>query len=94
MRARKRGKPPLPDNQSESQGGTTNTPLDQSEINIESVVIEPPTLDQDVTECQRILTHPLHTISTGPAPLPIEQWPPLQNPEDKPSNMPRSHRIS
>ena len=87
MRARKRGKPLLPDDQSESQGGTGNTPLDQSEINIESVEIEPPTLDQDETECQRISTHPLHTISTGPAPLPIEQWPSLQDPEDKPSNM-------
>jgi hypothetical protein len=58
MRARKRGKPLLPDDQSESQDGTANTPLDQSEINVESVEIEPPTLDQDETECQRILTHP------------------------------------
>ncbi len=49
-------------------------------------------LDQDETECQRILTHPLHTISTGPAPLPIEEWPPLQDPEDKPSNMMRVPR--
>ena len=92
MRARKRGKLPLPDDQSESQGGTKNTPLDQSEINIESVEIEPPALDQDEAECQRIVTHPLHTISTGPAPLPIEQWPPLQDPEDKPSNMMRVPR--
>ncbi len=44
MRTRKRGKPSLPDDQSESQGGTTNTPLDQSEINVDMVEIEPPTL--------------------------------------------------
>ena len=92
MRARKRGKLTLSDDQSKRQGGTKNTPLDQSEINIESVEIEPPVLDQDEAECQRIVTHPLHTISTGPAPLPIEQWPPLQDPEDKPSNMMRVPR--
>ncbi len=51
MRARKRGKPSLPDDQSESQDGTANTPVGQSEINIESVEIEPPRLDQDETEC-------------------------------------------
>ena len=96
MRARKRGKPLLPADQSEGQDGATTNPLDQLENNIESVETEPPMLDQDQTECQRTLTHPLHTISTGPAPLPgrkrlvlgaIEQWPPLQDPEDKPSNM-------
>jgi hypothetical protein len=89
MRARKRGKLLLPDDQSESQDDPANTPLDQSEISIGSVEIEPPMLDQNQTECQRILTHPLHTISTGPAPLPIEQWPPLQYLEDKSSNMMR-----
>jgi hypothetical protein len=28
-------------------------------------------------------------VNTGPALLPIEQWPPLQDPEDKSSNMMR-----
>ncbi len=46
-------------------------------------------LDVDQIECQRTFTHPVHTISTGPTPLPIEQWFPLQDPEDKPSNMMR-----
>jgi hypothetical protein len=41
------------------------------------------------TECQRILNHPLHTISTVLSPLPIERWAPLQDPEDIPSNMMR-----
>jgi hypothetical protein len=44
-------------------------------------------LNLDPQECQRTLRHPLHTISTGLTPLPIEQWPPLQDPKDKPSNM-------
>ncbi len=73
MRARKRGKPLLSVNQSERQGGPTTTSHDQSENSIQSVEIEPPMLGLDQTECQRTLTHPLHTISTGPAPLPIEQ---------------------
>ena len=46
-------------------------------------------LEVDQIECQRTVTHPLHTISTGPTPLPIEQWPRLQDPKDKPSNMMR-----
>jgi hypothetical protein len=31
----------------------------------------------------------LHTISTGPTPLPIERWPELQDPGDISSNMMR-----
>ncbi len=49
-------------------------------------------LEIDQIECQRTIIHPLHTISTGPTPLPIEQWPPLQDPEDKRSNMMRIPR--
>jgi hypothetical protein len=92
MRARKRGKPLLSVDQSERQDGPKTSPLDQSENSIQSVEIEPPMLGLGQTECQRNLTHPLHTISTGPAPLPIEQSPPLQDPEDKPSNMMRVPR--
>jgi hypothetical protein len=89
MRARKRGKTLITVDQSERQDGLTTTPLDQSEDSIQSVEIEPPMLEINQIECQRTLTHPLHTISTGPTPLPIEQWPPLQDPEDRPSNMMR-----
>ncbi len=49
-------------------------------------------LEINQIECQRTLTHPLHTVSTGPTPLPIDQWPPLQDPEDKPSKMMRVPR--
>jgi hypothetical protein len=40
-------------------------------------------------QCNRTLTHPLHTTSTTLPPKPINQWPALQNPEDIPSDMPR-----
>jgi hypothetical protein len=89
MRARKRGKLLFSVNQTERRDGPTTTFLDQSETSIQSITTDPPMLDIDQAECQRTLTHPLHTISTGPTPLPIEQWPPLQDPENKPSNMMR-----
>jgi hypothetical protein len=78
-----------PLDQSERRDGPTTIPLDQSDHGIQPVTSDLPMLDIDQQECQRTLTHPLHTISTGPTPLPIEQWPPLQDPEDTPSNMMR-----
>ena len=66
MRARKRGKSLISDNQSERQDQLTTTPLDQSEDSIQSVQEQPSLLELDQLECQRTFTHPLHTISTGP----------------------------
>lgn len=40
-------------------------------------------------ECIRKDNHPMHVISTTEPPLPLEQWPPLQDPNDIPTNMTR-----
>ncbi len=64
--------------------------LDSMEVPEEEVTNDPsPELVIPNDECQRTTRHPLHTISSGTPPLPIERWTALQHLEDLPSNMVR-----
>ncbi len=73
---------------SQQSDDKTNSPFDRTPFSVEEVTSDPPTATPtQESECQRTLRHPLHTISTGAPPLPIERWPALQDPEDVPPNM-------
>jgi hypothetical protein len=87
MRANKRAKQQLAVDESDHQDEHTAIPSDQSDVEVNRVHNIDVIPQQQ--ECRRTLQHPLHTISTGPTPLPIEQWPDLQDTEDIPSNMMR-----
>jgi hypothetical protein len=87
MQANKRAKRQLAVDESDSQDEHTAIPFDQSDAEVNHVDNIDAIPQQQ--ECRRMLQHPLHTISTGPTPLPIERWPDLQDPEDIPSNMMR-----
>ena len=88
-RARKRAKRTLPVDQSVSRDTVTAIPSHQSPISDDEIEKDFMPLDKEQEECQRTIKHPLHSIATGPPPLPIEEWPRLQDSQDIPPNMVR-----
>jgi hypothetical protein len=88
-RAQKRAKRTLPVDQSVSWDNTTAIPSHQSPISDNEIESDIVPLDKEHEECQRTIKHPLHSIATGPPPLPIDEWPRLQDSQDIPPNMVR-----
>ena len=88
-RAQKRAKRTLPVDQSVSRDTVTAIPSHQSPISDDEIEKDFMPLDKEQEECQRTIKHPLHSIATGPPPLPIEEWPRLQDSQDIPPNMVR-----
>ncbi len=81
-RAQKRAKRTLPIDQSVSWDSTNAIPSHQSPISDNEIENDIASLDKEREVCQRTIKHPLHTIATGPPPLPIAEWPRLQDPQD------------
>ena len=88
-RAQKRAKRTLPVDQSVSWDGTNAIPSHQSPISDNEIENDIVPLDKEHEGCQRTIKHPLHTIATGLPPLPIDEWPRLQDPRDIPPIMVR-----
>jgi len=88
-RAQKRAKRTLPIDQSVSWDGTNAIPSHQSPISDNDIENDIVPLDEEHEGCQRTIKHPLHTIATGPPPLPIVEWSRLQDPQDIPPTMVR-----
>ncbi len=89
IRATKRAKCTPSVNQSVNQDGTTAIPSHQSQIGNSNIENDDTSLDSEQNKCQWTLKHPLHSISKGPPPLPIDEWPQLQDSQDIPPNMVR-----
>jgi hypothetical protein len=88
-RAQKHARCTITGDQSVNWDGNTAIPSHQSRIGeteFENDYLSP---DTENEMCQRTMKHPLHTISTGPPPLPIDEWPRLQDPQDIPPTMVR-----
>ncbi len=72
-----------------SWDSTNAIPSHQSLISDNEIKNDIVPLNKEHEGCQRTIKHPLHTIATGPPPLPIDEWPKLQDSQDIPPNMVR-----
>jgi len=79
----------IPIDQSVSWDSTKAIPSHQSQTSDNEIEDDIVSLDKEHEVCQRTIKHPLHTIATGPPPLPIAEWPRLQDPQDIPPTMVR-----
>ena len=70
-RAQKRAKRTIPINQSVNWDSTNAIPSHQSPMSDNEIENDIVTLDKEHELCQRTIKHPLHTIATGPPPLPL-----------------------
>ncbi len=88
-RVQKRAKRTLPVDQSVSWDSANAIPSHQSPISDNEIENDIVPLNKEHEKCQRTIKHPLHTITTGSHPLPIDEWPRLQDSQDIPPNMVR-----